>query len=73
MKERRKQKQRERQPDRETMPRPSRESAPVTLVVDPDSKKPRRGRDTERGKEKDGEKAADDDAQRTSYRWPHTC
>ena len=59
MKERSKQKQRERQQereDRETMPRPSRESASVTLVVDPESKKPRWTRDTEKGKEKDGEK-----------------
>jgi len=59
MKERKKQKQRERQSereDRETTPRPSKESASVTLVVDPDSKKPRRRKDTEKGKEKDGEK-----------------
>ena len=42
MKERKKQKQRERQPergDREKTPRPSRESASVALVPDPDSKK----------------------------------
>ena len=41
--------------DRETTPKPSRKFASVTLVVDPDSKKTRRRRDTEKGKEKDTE------------------
>ena len=69
MKERKKQKQRERQSereDRETTPRPSKESASVTLVVDPDSKKPRRRKDTEKGKEKDGQKAEERKSRRAT-------
>lgn len=56
MKVRKKQKERQEKEDRETTPRPAtaKESATVTLVIDPDSKKPRRRRDT--GKDKNGEK-----------------
>ena len=46
---------RKKKEDRETTPRPGRESASVTLVIGLHSKKVRLRRDIEKGEEKDGE------------------
>ena len=58
IKARKKQKERQEKEDRDTTPRAAsaKESATVTLVVDPDSKKPRRRRDIDKGRERSGEK-----------------